>query len=123
MSKKIEVVELYNAALTVAAGATKSLPVYLNNYKPSGYFSLYVKTAGPASTLLKIEQMVSHDPSATDFHVPRDKSGIVADNIAASHPIGTRIYPVTPVLAPWLCVQMTASNANATNVLIKLAIM
>ena len=120
MSKKIEIVELHNAALTTAAGATASTnAVCINQKEPIGNFSLIVTTAG-VNSVLKVEPLVSFD--GTNYYVARDKDGAAVSDIVTAHAVGTQVYAVSPVLAPWFKIRLTVTVANASNVTAKLAI-
>ena len=91
------------SALTQNTSLT-SEAIDLNLYKPQGYFSAQVTTAGAGT--VKVEYLLSND--GTTYTTPTGASDVVT-----AHTAGTDNYKIEPMVAQYMKIKITETNVGA----------
>ncbi len=108
----------FNEATGLAVGAHESEKVInLLQLKPNGFFSVIVTTASGSAAVLRLQHELSFD--GVNFFVPRDKDGNDVDDIVTQHAVGTQIYALTPIIAPYMKLKATIADFDTTSVVIE----
>lgn len=110
-----------NVSVTTAAGATTSTAKFtLDDYQSKGFFSVLSVFASAGAGTIKLEYSVSFD--GTNFYIPEDESGtVVTEIVTAQAKATTNVYAMTPVIAPFYKLVVTASTANITGLYVDVA--
>ncbi len=100
------------------AATSPAIPVSL--YAPGGYFSTYVSVSGAGSLALKYLSSVD----GTNYMIPSESSTILTSMTVTSGMPATRwqdIFSFTPVLAPFMKVQIQEVSGTAISATVWLA--
>ena len=113
--KDITVIDVFSNQTITGSGNVTSEAIPLGAYKPAGYFSLQVHSAG-AGAVVKLEYLLSND--GVTYKTPVD-----APDIVTAHGAGDAFYDFSPELAKFMKIKATEMAANdITDLDVKLAL-
>lgn len=113
--KDIAMIDVFINQTIAGSGDETSDPIPLWAYKPVGYFSLQVHSAG-AGSVIKLEYQLSND--GVTYVTPSGASDIVT-----AHGVGDVFYDFAPELAKFMKIKATETAGNdVTDLDVKMAI-